>query len=389
MTSLSYGQYTPGTYNEFGPNTNANSANHAATTIYGHSVANNATGGSRLAIFGTFAGENNTIGNHNSFFGFAAGRYNTGGSHNNFFGDAAGHNNTTGGQNSAFGNSALAGLTTGVGNVAVGYHAGRDLVTGEQNVAIGVGAFGSTYQAGTNPAISAMDKSIAIGPHAGSNPSGSGGSVIMIGNSVGANYAGGDYSILIGTYAGYSMQGSHNIAIGSNAGKYNVGTRNIFIGGNMNPANETTNYDNHLFIGNDYNTEFIVGDIVNGKLGINTLTPQNALDVCGKIRSNEMICEAPGWCDYVFYEDYDLPDLREEAQHIEEKGHLIGFQSEEEMDGEIHVADVTKRQQVKIEEIMLHLIQMEKENTEIREHLKQLESENTELKTEIKILKKS
>ena len=132
-------------------------------------------------------------------------------------------------------------------------------------------------------------------------------------------------------------------------------------------------------MGNSTNQEFLVGDIAGGKLGINTSSPQNALDVCGKIRGDEVIIEND-WCDYVFYENYNLPDLCEEAQHIEEEGHLSGFQSEEEMNGEIHVADVTKRQQVKIEEMMLHLIQM-------NERLNKIETENSQLKKEIKQLR--
>jgi len=117
-----------------------------------------------------------------------------------------------------------------------------------------------------------------------------------------------------------------------------------------------------------------------GKLGINTNTPQNALDVCGKVRSDEVIIEN-NWCDYVFYKNYNLPTLTEEAQHIEEKGHLIGFESEKEMNGEIHLSDVTKRQQVKIEEMMLHLIDMNK-------RLNTLTKENAQLKQEIQKLSK-
>lgn len=67
------------------------------------------------------------------------------------------------------------------------------------------------------------------------------------------------------------------------------------------------------------------------------------------------------WCDYVFEETYDLPTLEDEKNHINQNGYLLGFESEEAMAGEIELTDVTKRQQVKIEEMMLHLIQLNKQ----------------------------
>jgi len=79
------------------------------------------------------------------------------------------------------------------------------------------------------------------------------------------------------------------------------------------------------------------------------------------------------WCDYVFDETYELPSLKEEKKHIEKKGYLLGFESEEAMAGEISLADVTKRQQVKIEEMMLHLI-------ELSEQVLALKQENEKLK---------
>ncbi len=118
----------------------------------------------------------------------------------------------------------------------------------------------------------------------------------------------------------------------------------------------------------------------NGYVGIGATNPQYKLDVCGTVRSKEVIVES-GWCDYVFEKDYDLPTLDEEKKHIEDKGHLIGFESEEEMNGEIIVGDVTKRQQQKIEEAMLHLIQLNEEN-------KVLKKQNEELNSKYQALEK-
>ena len=114
----------------------------------------------------------------------------------------------------------------------------------------------------------------------------------------------------------------------------------------------------------------------NGNVGIGSVTPDNKLDVKGTIRAEEVKVEL-GWSDYVFYDDYQLPTLQEEATHIEEKGHLLGFESEADMGGEIQLGDVSKRQQAKIEEMMLHLIEM---NT----RLEKLENENAALRQQLK-----
>jgi len=89
---------------------------------------------------------------------------------------------------------------------------------------------------------------------------------------------------------------------------------------------------------------------------------QILIDGEGNIEAaNAKFCEVlvnDDWCDYVFEETYELPSLDDEKFHIKENGHLLGFESEEAMAGEISLVDITKRQQVKIEEMMLHLIEL-------------------------------
>ena len=84
------------------------------------------------------------------------------------------------------------------------------------------------------------------------------------------------------------------------------------------------------------------------------------------------------WADYVFNEDYDLLSLEEVESTIEEKGHLHNTKSAAtfEAEGGIEISKVTINQQEKIEEIFLHLIEMNKK-------IETLEAENQALKTQI------
>ncbi len=119
-----------------------------------------------------------------------------------------------------------------------------------------------------------------------------------------------------------------------------------------------------------------------GKVGINTTTPDYQLDVNGTIRAKEVRVQT-GWSDYVFLPEYKLPTLQEEESFINKNGHLLGFESEKDMDGEVQLADVTNRQQAKIEEMMLHLIEMNKKLEQVIDKNQQLQKENDQLKKSI------
>ncbi|MFT6708113.1 MAG: hypothetical protein ACJATF_002969 [Flavobacteriales bacterium] len=87
------------------------------------------------------------------------------------------------------------------------------------------------------------------------------------------------------------------------------------------------------------------------------------------------------WSDYVFYDDYELLPLEEVENHISEKGHLHNTPSGETVENSgLDVGGMMANQQEKIEEIYLHLIEMnkkvtslEKENKELKEKVKELE----------------
>lgn len=98
------------------------------------------------------------------------------------------------------------------------------------------------------------------------------------------------------------------------------------------------------------------------------------LFVCGGILADEWLVPNTTWCDYVFEPDYQLLSLEAVAQHIEETGHLHNTPSAEEIEAEgLNMKAATLNQQEKIEEIYLHLIQL-------NERVKNLEAENETLK---------
>lgn len=104
------------------------------------------------------------------------------------------------------------------------------------------------------------------------------------------------------------------------------------------------------------------------------------LFVCGGILADEWMVPGATWCDYVFEKDYDLFPLSKVAQHIEEKGHLHNTPSAKEIEEDgLEVGAITINQQEKIEELFLHMIEMDK-------RMKALEADNATLKATNQLL---
>lgn len=80
------------------------------------------------------------------------------------------------------------------------------------------------------------------------------------------------------------------------------------------------------------------------------------------------------WADYVFEEDYELTPLTAVEAHIEAKGHLHNTPSatELEQNGGVELGAITVNQQEKIEELFLHLIELNKKYEQLQEECAEL-----------------
>ncbi|MGD1839963.1 MAG: bZIP transcription factor [Thermonemataceae bacterium] len=130
----------------------------------------------------------------------------------------------------------------------------------------------------------------------------------------------------------------------------------------------------------------VMGD---GRTFIGTAYPawqprEALLWVDGLVTAEEVrIKLSENWPDYVFTTDYEMPSLAEVDQFIQANGHLPNTPSAKaiEKEGGFKVGEMTINQQEKIEQVFLHLIEMDKK-------LQKLATENAALKEEIEQLKK-
>lgn len=131
-----------------------------------------------------------------------------------------------------------------------------------------------------------------------------------------------------------------------------------------------------LYVGDPYLSdaaEVAIKAIQNGNVGIGTATPNAKLAVNGNIRAKEIKVETVNWPDYVFAKDYQLPSLQETEQHIKEKGHLPGIPSAEEVKSNgIDLGEMNAKLLKKIEELTLHLIELNKVVEKQQEKLNKL-----------------
>jgi hypothetical protein len=112
-----------------------------------------------------------------------------------------------------------------------------------------------------------------------------------------------------------------------------------------------------------------------GNVGIGTTSPQHTLHVAGTIGAEQVIVSATG-ADYVFDPGYRLAPLREVAAYVNANHHLPGIPSAEEMkrDG-VSVGEMQTKLLTKVEELTLHMIELEKQNQDLKDRLAHVEGE--------------
>lgn len=122
-----------------------------------------------------------------------------------------------------------------------------------------------------------------------------------------------------------------------------------------------------------------------GNVGIGTASPTEKLSVKGKIRAQEIKVETANWPDYVFAKDYQLPSLQETERHIKDKGHLPGIPSAEEVKANgVDLGEMNTKLLKKIEELTLHLINLEKNNDKQQVIIEQQQTDIKLLKSKVK-----
>lgn len=133
----------------------------------------------------------------------------------------------------------------------------------------------------------------------------------------------------------------------------------------------------------------------NGNVGIGVENPTAKLHVAGKIlctgeievadintntinvnslNAKDIQMEMHGAADYVFEDSYNLKSLSEVENYVNEHKHLPGMPSAAEMDANgVSVSQMSNLLLEKVEELTLHMIQLEKENAALKARVSELE----------------
>jgi hypothetical protein len=265
------------------------------------------TGGGTNGQFNFAAGYNalnaNTTGAFNTAVGPQALLVNTTGVGNTTMGYAALHTNTTGSNSTALGANALYTATTGVNNTALGYQAGYDITTGGHNVIIG-------DYATTGVGITTGSNNILIGQNlqeltkTSSNQLDIGNLIFATGLASGSTMSTGNVGIGttapgqllgVGSSSQFTVDTGGNVVTTSgsltlrnnfsalyfyNTAGAQIGEISVTNGGAFDIRN--IQGSQILRFGTSNTTRLVIDQ--NGKVGIGTTSPAQALEVNGEIQ---------------------------------------------------------------------------------------------------------
>ncbi|KZS40794.1 hypothetical protein AWE51_07535 [Aquimarina aggregata] len=198
------------------------------------------------------------------------------------------------------------------------------------------------------------------------------------GSGVGIGTITPDFALdVYGTSEGIKLGGTEGTLLFRN----NTGGANEIRSYNLNLEIETRDSQDISFNSNNGNLKLVTIKGDGSGVGIGTTNPGAwKLAVNGKIRAKEIKVET-GWSDFVFYDDYKLPTLKEVEDHIKIKGHLQDIPSAKEVKEKgIFLGEMDAKLLQKIEELTLYTINQEKRINELEAENENVGKENEELK---------
>jgi hypothetical protein len=163
--------------------------------------------------------------------------------------------------------------------------------------------------------------------------------------------------LMLGTESGTNLIMDNNEIMARNNGA----ASHLYLqneGGNVTIGDPTLFNSSHK-LGVEGNT------VITGGLRIGTTVSPGGykLAVDGKAICTELLVRlVPNWPDYVFAENYKLPELKEVENFIAKNNHLPGIPSAKTIEANgINVGEMQKLQMEKIEELTLYIIDLKKE----------------------------
>lgn len=314
----------------------------------------NSTGTSNLFI-GSSSGLSNSTGKHNTFLGEASGYLTTTGSDNTFLGRASGYNNTTGNYNLYIGRATGDGVPAGYANTFIGDAASSTVTNISNSTAIGEGAkvnCNSCLVLGrTSPQVK-----VGIGT---STPLTT--LHVVSGGSVATGIRFENLPLSAGTTYQLMVDASGNVMRSTTAG--------------AREASESL--DRHwVLTADDHLINNNAGGIMIGT-GLSSTPAGYKLYVSDGILTERVkvaVKSTADWRDNVLQEDYKLRSVEEVESFIKANKHLPGVPSAQEMvenGNDLQKTDAILLE--KVEEMMLYIIELKKENTSFKTQIHRIE----------------